>query len=310
MLKEELYVMLFTVIILLPALAGWYLIFGREVYFFAKEFFKGQGGRGGNNPVDKWVSKSLATITGKSINPRMLYLISGFVFLGMMVVFNKNLSLLSSLSLAIAGGLLPFAILYLRLETMRRKGSHEGIPLMTEFLRQYRITGGNIYETLEGIVNSTGRFKVSRKLIFTLLLQLRGSGDPAKIRQNTDAFSYGTDTNWGRMLAHNIYLSATAGIDISMGLEDILIQLRDAAALAEERKRLNSESVKMTVFMVPFTYLITGVMAVRYLDTPMWDFMDNQFRTSQGLLMFMIIGLLFLFNLFAVTFITNQKFDF
>ena len=53
------------------------------------------------------------------------------------------------------------------------------------------------------------------------------------------------------MLAHDIYLAATKGTNIALAVEDILIQLREARTRAEERKRLNSEAIRMTFYMVP-----------------------------------------------------------
>jgi len=39
------------------------------------------------------------------------------------------------------------------------------------------------------------------------------------------------------MLASNIYQSSKSGINVSLSMEDILIQLREARQLKEERKR-------------------------------------------------------------------------
>lgn len=313
MLSGEFITVVYAVFNIAVAGIGWYLVFGKDTHhmitdFWYKNLVKSKGKKDGI--IDGWVRQSLSTVTGKSTNPQTLYTISGIIFILIFSILIGYLSPIYVLFASLAGGGVPFIALYLRLESLRKKGSHEGEILISEFLRQYRITGGNIYETLEKVVNAPGKIKVSRKLLFKLLLELRSSGDLVRIRQSTDAFAYGMNTNWGQMLAQNIYIAATSGTDISIGVEDILIQLRDASTLAEERKRLNSESVKMTLFMVPFTYIATVVMAIRYLDTPFTSFIKNQLGTGQGLSMFLTIIFLFILNILTITFINNQKFDF
>ena len=112
------------------------------------------------------------------------------------------------------------------------------------------------------------------------------------------------------MLGNNIQLAAIKGMDISNALEDILIQLRAAAVQAEERKRLNAEAVRMTIFMVPFMYLATIFMSVKYLDLSFGDFIKNQFHTSQGFMLLLLTIFLFLINLMLIEIINNQSFDY
>ena len=58
----------------------------------------------------------------------------------------------------------------------------------------------------------------------------------------------------GKITAGNpidaIEISATRGTDVSLALIDVIEQLKTAKKMAEERKRLNGESMRMTVILV------------------------------------------------------------
>ena len=112
------------------------------------------------------------------------------------------------------------------------------------------------------------------------------------------------------MLANCIRISAESGTNVSLALEDILIQLREARALFEERKRLNSESARMVVFLAPFMYAGTMLLSVKYLGIPFGRLIRNQFYTEQGFLLLLLTAFLFLINLALIEIINNQRFDY
>ena len=246
----------------------------------------------------------------KPIEPRQFLGITVLIFLIIMLVGIRNVSLMSALIMALLIAGMPYLLLRLRLETIRRKGSYEGERLVAEFLAQYRICGYNIYKTIEQVVLTSEDTKICGKLLFKLLLELRNTGDPAVIRNTANEFAYGVNTNWSRMLANNIRISAESGINVSQSLEDILIQLREARALSEERKRLNSESVRMVIFLAPLMYAGTIITSVKYLDIPLMRLVKNQLCTEQGFLLLLMILFLFLVNLALIEIVNNQRFDY
>jgi len=112
------------------------------------------------------------------------------------------------------------------------------------------------------------------------------------------------------MLAHDIYLAAAKGTNIALAVEDILIQLREARTVAEERKRLNSEAIRMIFYMVPLIYCVTVLMAIRYLDVPVVKLIQNQFHTPEGLILFLFILFMFVGNIALIQLVINQRFDY
>ncbi|HHX14377.1 MAG TPA: hypothetical protein GX726_05430 [Clostridiales bacterium] len=222
----------------------------------------------------------------------------------------RILPISQALIIALIGSTLPCLVLYIRAVAIRLRGSYEGEALITEFLRQYRICDCNVDSALEQLVTGQAAIRRTRQSVYRLLLELRTAGHPEQVKRATDDFALALGTHWGRMLAANLCLGLTQGTHIGQAIEDILIQLREARSLTEERKRLNSESIRMAWFLVPAIYLATVLMAVNYLDLPLGHFLRNQFYTAEGFLFFALIVFLFLFNICLLSFVVNRRFDF
>lgn len=205
---------------------------------------------------------------------------------------------------------LPYLLARIRIETIRRKSSFEGEVLISNFLSQYRICGFNIFETLEHAVINYKETKVSNRLLTRLMMELRVTSNPESIEGACERFSYGIHTNWGRMLAYNIGLAAGTGCNVSGALEDILVQLREARTLVEERKRLNAEAVRMTVYLIPFLYLGTILLSVYFMGISYREFLENQFFSEEGFSLFLTMGFMMLVNIVLIESINNQRFDF
>lgn len=227
-------------------------------------------------------------------------------FLVLLRLFKPATALITALMAAS----LPVMVLVLRLESDRTKGSREGISFVTELFRQYRIQNRNIYAAMEQTASSSGDFPVCKRHLYRLLLRLRSSGSPEEIREYTDQFSFALGTVWGHMLAVCIRMAASGGTDISAGLSDISDQLKNANARAEERKRLNSESFRMTLFLVPLLYAGTLLISVSYLDVSPLQLLRNQFGTPEGILFFLFIVFLMLANILILRAVSNTRIDY
>ena len=252
----------------------------------------------------------LETVMKRPCQPQSFLILCGWIFLLILAAGLRQLNPWAALLLAALAGTAPYLLMRIRLESIRRKGSFEGEKLVSEFLRQYRISAFNVYETLERMVSASIEAKVCQKLMFRLLLELRNTGERERIRQATDRFAYGIHTNWSRMLAENIRLAAEKGTNVSLAVEDILIQLREAQTLAEERKRLNSEAQRITLILVPVLYLATVFLSVRYLELPVSRFVYNQVATPEGMTMLLAVGFLFILNVALLEVVSSQRFDF
>lgn len=263
-----------------------------------------------DSALEKHLRKVLSAALNKSIEPRKYIILSVTLFGCILIAGLRSASSASAFLMALLLTFMPYLMLRVRVETVRRKSSYEGEKLISEFLCQYRICEYNIYKTMEQVILLSEGTKITGKLMFKLLLELRNTGDPQVIKDAAERFAYGINTNWSRMLANSIRVAAESGINVSLALEDILIQLREARQIFEERKRLNAESVRMVVFLAPVMYLGTIIMSVQYLGIPLSQLIRNQFYTEQGFLLILLIIFLFLINLALIEMINNQRFDY
>ncbi len=277
--------------------------------FVIKKRLKMNGEQRNTSIISKHLNQILLTTGVRCFTPYRFVAFSCIIFLLFFYLGIQSFSAVITFLLSSFGGILPYGLLRIRLESIRHKGSFEGEEVISEFLRQYRICNYNVYETLEQMIANLKHCKISRRLFFQILLRLRNTGNPILIREACELYYFGIHTNWSRMLATNLQVAAEKGVNISLAVEDILIQLRDARSATEERRRMNSEATRMTVFMIPLLYVATILLACRYMDLPFSSFCANQFQTSQGLLFFLFIWFSFLFNLLVLDYFNHHRFD-
>ena len=257
-----------------------------------------------------YFNKLLYTAFQKEVNGAAFFFGILMVFFVSFVLglrlFRPGTALLASLMMAS----IPVMALIVRMENDRTRGSREGISFVSELYRQYRICNKNIYAAMEATASAPGDFPVCKKHLYRLLLRLRSSGNPDEIKAYTDQFSFAMGTVWGHMLAVCIRMAARGGTDISAGLADISEQLKSANARAEERRRMNSESIRMTLFLIPLLYVGTVLLSVFYLDVGVGEYLHNQFGTAEGILFFVFIVFLLFVNLVILRAVSNTRIDY
>jgi hypothetical protein len=260
--------------------------------------------------IHNHLAKLICSFGIKKINVKRFEKLTITLFISVFIITIFSFPVFNSFIISLAFATMPYVILRIKLEGNRKKSSLEGESLVINILTQYRINNFNIFETLNSLVLHCNDLRTSKKIIFILLMSIRNTGSEEKIIEATKVFAYSINTNWSRMLGNNIQIAATRGIDISNALEDVLIQLRIAKSQLEERKRLNSESVRMTLVMVPLLYFLTVFMSIKYLDLSLLDLIKNQFKTSEGLTLFLLSLLLLLINHVLIDLVNNQSFDY
>lgn len=204
---------------------------------------------------------------------------------------------------------LPILLLSARLETNRSKASHEGISLVSELYRQYRINKLNMNEAIAKTIDAEGDYKLSIKNLYMLLIRLRSSSGHIELVSVVDDFIFTYGTSWAKMLGQCIRLSVENGTDVSAALADIAKQLKDANTLEERRKTLNGEAMRMTLLLVPFMYIVCILVAIFYLDISPRNLFMNQFFNPSGFMLFLINVFLFLINLLLLSIVGSGKLD-
>jgi Flp pilus assembly protein TadB len=256
------------------------------------------------------LSGLLSAVAGKKVSPTAFVVLSFCMFSILFFLSIRTLAAFHSFIIAAAFASLPYLYLRRRLERIRRKSSNEGEDLITAFLTQYWISACNVINTLENLVKSDAPIKTSRRLLSSMLMDIRSTGSKQKIDQACENFAYTIGTSWSRMLACHIAEAAYTGVDISLAIEDILAQLREARALSEERKRINAESVRITFFLIPLLYVGSLICSIGVLGLTPMQLLQRQFATPEGFGLFSIIVFLYILNSMLLEMATNRKLDF
>ncbi len=257
-----------------------------------------------------YLHKLLRTVFKREVNPGILLAALTMLFL---ISFAAGLRLFSPAAAfltALMVTALPLMLASAKLEGDRTRSSREGAGFVSELYRQYRINNKNIYAAIEKTAQSGGDFPICKRYSSRLLMRIRSSGSEAKIKESTDQFAFALGTVWGHMLAVCINLAAARGTDVSEGLADIVAQLGKANERAEERKRLNSEAARMTVFLIPLLYVGTMLISLFYLDVPAGKLIRNQFATPEGLIFFLFIIFMLALNMLIIRLVTNVRIDY
>lgn len=260
--------------------------------------------------LEKHLEMLAGAAAGGRIRGREIIIISVAVFAAAMVTGLKSYSLPVSIIIAGIPGVMPYILLRIRLENMRHKASFEGESFITALLSKYRMTSFNMHRALELMAEDGKTPPLCKKALIKVLFNIRGTGDIEKIKKAFSIFDFSVNTNWSRTAAYNMAQAAASGINVSESLEDLLIQLREARSLAEERKRLNSEAGRMVVFMVPVSYVLSMLLAVKYVGMDMETLLRNQFFTPSGFAFFLFIFFLFILNLSILKIVENKRFDY
>ena len=259
---------------------------------------------------ERHLDQLLQVTLGKKIRGVWFLWLCGCVCFGVTCVGMRSMPVAAALLTGCIVAGLPYLLLRIKLEVIRRKSSFEGEVFVGNFLSAYRIANFNLYKAMEIIGKERRETRKSAELIGKMLLELRNTANRAEIKKASDKFAFAIHTNWSRMFAYNIALAAADGTNISLALEDILIQLREAKAASEERRRLNSEAARMVVFLMPILYVVTIWMNARYIGLETRKFLYNQFFTAQGFMLLLMILFMFLINLVLIEVVNNQKFDY
>jgi len=262
------------------------------------------------DPLFAHLERVLAASMARPMPVTAFTILTVVLFFSVFILSAKTIVMPAALLTGACFAALPYLYLRMRLERLRRVGSFEGEKLMSAFLTSYLVTGGNMDMTIERVTLTCPHLKISARLLGTLLMRLRNTGDPARIREATDSFAFGIGTSWSEMLAFVIRSAVVKGTDMAPAIEDILSQLREARVLAEERKRINGESVRMAAYLTPGLYIGSVFVSIFAMGMSPAQFLYNQFCTAGGFAFFSAGLFLFLLNRVLLEVMTNRKLDF
>lgn len=249
---------------------------------------------------EAWMKKRVALFFCVSIGIAM-------GFLGLMIK-NHNLKLLTFI-ISIGGGMLPYIWVRVKLASRQITGSYEGQVIIAEVLNQYKINYFNIVEALDQSIKHLDDAPLGKQLLFRMSRELKLQSTDLQLKEILDDFTHAGGTQWGKMLATNIYFAISEDANITLGLEDILRECEQAKKMLEQKKRSNQEAFAIIKFLAPVCYLLLMGALIKFFELSIAELIGYQFFTPNGSLIFILIIILSFINMVMVRLLSKPKFD-
>lgn len=241
---------------------------------------------------------------------KLFVMISAVLTAMVMLMLSGKISIYLVIAAALIGGLTPYALLRLKLESLRIKSSNEGEILLTQLLDNYKINYFNMEKAIEITALTIEEAPNCKKLMYNLSKGMNLAGTSREIRELLREFQLSINTSWGRILSHNMFFALTSGTEITEALNDLSVSIQRARKIREYSKRENNEARLILKYLFPITYVLTVAGGVGYFNLTMKQFIIYQFQREVGLTWFIISAIIYVTGLTVNGFLTKTTLDF
>lgn len=261
--------------------------------------------------------KHLESLLNVTLNRTSSFLLLSFLVVSsllfiLMFIFSLNIgeSLITSIILSLIVGGLPYIILLFRLHLIRIQSSYEGVGLISELINQYKMNWFNIIEAIDQTIPYLKNEPNTRKALFRLALEIKQYKSNEELEYITQEFAFSINTQWGNLLADNIYQAISYRDNIHHGLEDILDELKQLQIVNEEDKKNNSESFLIIKYVAPGMYVGSLAVLFYYFNFNLEKYIEYQFKNPAGFQYFLLTISFIIINYFVYFLIRKPKNDF
>lgn len=276
---------------------------------------------------DMFVSRrKLRFTTGKKNNNlvRMLAVVSGdkskignFAPLSVVlaaVVFIILVSISGSLDIWIfavsAGvGLLPIIIQWGRLQSMRIKGSYEGLDLITAFSNSYIVSNFNAISALDMTMSALANCPYSRFNVARLSKAAKVYQTEEDLQEALEVFVYAYKTEWADILSFCIFTGIHEGTNISASLSSLIEQFKRARQVAEKNRRYNRETMILMKLLIPVAYFGLLYYGSTLFGKSFWTVMLQQFTSPMALKLFIVMFIMVVVCWVLSSIVSRPKYD-
>lgn len=291
---------------------GIWMIFGDAVIGVVRSWLPVRRSILSSRESGKSLNRLLAVTSGKTAltNRDFIALSVGLALVVLIVLLSIGKVDLFSLLIAAGAAFMPWLYKYSQLERMRVTGSYEGQDLVTELNNQYRLSSFNVIVAIDATIASLGtRCPYSKRNLARLSKRLKVYGTEAELREVLDQFSFAYKTEWSYVLSYCIYTGVQDGSRITAALDSLLEQFRRANESMEKRKRANSETHKILIFLIPAAYIGLTLYGAYAFRVPLLKVIHTQFSIPLAVQLFCVIVLLSITAVVIAGLVSRPKYD-
>lgn len=171
------------------------------------------------------------------------YFLSFTIFItSFMIIFLNLESILLSMIIATAFMIIPYVVVRFRLAKKRLTTSHDFMNDFHLFLQNYQITGKDIYFTILNMSKDSHHTSMKR-VYMRLLSALQKERNEKEFKEAMNIFAYTINTSFATRLGKLILKAHVDGVDISVGLQDLNVDMKKRKIDMVNEKTSNLESV-------------------------------------------------------------------
>lgn len=212
---------------------------------------------------------------------------------------------------AIISSLVPVALLYFRLYTLRIKVSYEGKELVNEVLNNYRIHHQNLPEAIDQSIRSFGNKQPhSKRMLMQLSIRLREARNDREIKEAVSQMVYTINSKWAILLASLFNIALIRGDDVTQGLMDISKDLAELEQVREKSRQLNIEGGLMLKILVPFLIVGSLYMLFTVFEFTVPKYLEYQFNNPIGFTTFYYTIMTLIGTILLYLYFRSEKNDF
>ncbi len=246
---------------------------------------------------------------GADRSVRVFWILSGLLgVISLFFLFGKISFSLTAIS-SLLSMCLPYCMLRLKLQKLRVDSSREGEILITELLNNYKISYFNMQKAIEETAKTIEDAPNSKRILFNLSKGLNTADTKERIKFILKEFRLSINTNWGNILANNMYFALASGIEVTEAISDLADVIKKARKIDEYSRRENNEAALILKYLAPVSYFLTVIGAIEYFGLSPEKFLYYQFKTEVGLTWFIISLVIYVAGVLINGYLTRGRLD-
>lgn len=216
------------------------------------------------------------------------FLVTITIFIIMFLGLGFVVGIIEALIYSILFAFLPYAVIRIRLENKRSKGSKEGYLLVSEISNNYKIENYNMKEAINKTILNIDSDYISKNSLIDLSMRINKCKNKDEFKEVIGIFIYSFNTAWSRILGNNMLFALCDGVRVDKSLDDLSKMLLASKKIEERKKRENFDSTLIIKYFIPLMYILSIFVANKYFGFTLGKFLKLQFLNPLGLRWFII----------------------
>lgn len=270
------------------------VVFGPDIYIGFRNTIRHRRRIRDRVKTPGFMERILAVASSGKLGATGFLIVSGalaVVVFVLLVVLTGSVSLFIAL-ISLGTGALPLLIGWIRLRSLRVNGSYEGIDLITVFIKNYVVHGGNAVSALQAAVGDLSDRLYSQRHLAALSKSVMMYRSEAELRDALAGFVFAYQTEWARLFAFCLYIGIHDGLRIDNALDSIMEQFQRARQVMEKSKRYNRETKIILCGLIPISYVGLMLYGASLFGLPVHAVLAGQFAPPINLLLFFVMAML------------------